>query len=361
MNQVKIGVLGVGWWGTVGHLQPLSEDPKAEVVAVWSRTEGKARERAAQFGVPRHYTDYRALIDAHAPGSESALDAVTIASTPNMHYEQARYALEHGLHVLMEKPFVLQAAQAEHLERLARERDLRLSVCHPLLYHPIVVRARDELRGGAVGQVLLVTALFSQRVYDLYKGQPGPQTRWARSQGHPRPNLTSYSDPAVVGGGEGHTQASHIVGALLWLTGLRPTHVFARMNALDVQVDVVNAMTVLFEGGALATVGANGMLPRGVGSSLFQVQGVDGILGFDPRSGGLYVQDEEQPRPRAIEVPAAEGRSGIAAVPRNFVRAILGEEEQHVATEVAIDEVRVLDAAYRSAASGREIEIEREE
>ena len=48
-------------------------------------------------------------------------------------------------------------------------------------------------------------------------------------------------------------------------------------------------------------------------------------------------------------------------MPRNFVRAILGEEEQHVATEVAVDEVRVLDAAYRSAASGREIEIAREE
>jgi predicted dehydrogenase len=132
------------------------------------------------------------------------------------------------------------------------------------------------------------------------------------------------------------------------------------MNALDVQVDVVDVMTVRFEGGALATVGANGMLPSRVGSSLLQVQGADGILGFDPRSGGLYVQNEQQPRPQAIEVPAPDGRGGIAAVPRNFVRAILGEEEQHVGTETAIDEVRVLDAAYRSAASGSEIEIMRE-
>jgi predicted dehydrogenase len=357
MNKVRIGILGVGWWGTVGHLEPLSKDPKADLVAVWSRTEQKARERAEQYGVPRWYTDYRALID----DGQRELAAVIVASTPNMHYEQARYALEHGLHVLMEKPFVLQAAHAEHLQRLAQERGLLLSVCHPLLYHPIVVRARDELRGGAVGEVLLVTALFSQRVYDLYKGESGPQSEWAHRMGAPRPNPTSYSDPAVVGGGEGHTQASHIVGALLWLTGLKPTHVFARMNFLDVQVDVVNVMTVRFEGGALATVGANGMLPHRVGSSLFQVQGVDGILGFDPRGGGLYVQNGEQPRPHVIEAPAPNHLGGMAAVPRNFVRAVLGEEEQHVATEVAIDEVRVLDAAYRSAESGREIEIERDE
>ena len=89
------------------------------------------------------------------------------------------------------------------------------------------------------------------------------------------------------------------------------------------------------------------------------IQGVDGILGFDPRSRGLYVQNEQDRRPRAIEVPAAQGLSGVAAVPRNYVRAILGEETQHVETEVAVDEVRVLDAAYRSAESGREVEIER--
>jgi predicted dehydrogenase len=236
-----------------------------------------------------------------------------------------------------------------------------LSVCHPLLYHPILVRARDELRGGAVGEVLLVTALFSQRVYDLYKGQPGPQAEWARRIGSPLPNATSYSDPAVVGGGEGHTQASHIVGALLWLTGLKPTHVFARMNKLDAPVDVVNAMTVRFEGGALATVAANGLLPRGVGSSFLQVQGADGILGIDPRTRALYLQREGQRGPQPLDVPVPNPRQGLAAVPRNFVRAVLGEEAQHVATTVAIDEVRVLDAAYRSAASGREIEIAREE
>jgi predicted dehydrogenase len=358
MNRARIGVIGVGWWGTVGHLEPLAGDPKTELVAVWSRTERKAQERAERYGVPHYYTDYRALID------DCELDGVIVASTPNMHYQQARYALEHGLHVLMEKPFVLQAAHANELQRLAQERGLLLSVCHPLLFYPPVVQARDQIREGVVGNILLITALFSQRVYDLYQGRVPDRFYAPPGRGDvPRPNATSYSDPAVVGGGEGHTQASHIVGALLWLTGLQPASVFARMNNLDTRVDVVNAMTVRFEGGALATVAANGLLPARVGSTQLQIQGDQGILGFDRRSGGVYLQTGEDPRPTTLDVPAgtsaAERVDGLAAVPKNYVRTILGEEELHVGTDVAINEARILDAAYRSAASGCEVDIER--
>ena len=59
-----------------------------------------------------------------------------------------------------------------------------------------------------------------------------------------------------------------------------------------------------------------------------------------------------------LETPAAKQVNGTAAVPRNFCRAILGEEELHVGTEVAINEARILDAAYRSAASGCEVWVE---
>ncbi len=354
MNKARIGIIGVGWWGTVGHLEPLVDDPKTELVAVWSRTERKAQERAERYGVPHYYTDYRALID------QCELDGVIVASTPNMHYEQARYALERGLHVLMEKPFVLEAKHANELQRLAQERGLLLSVCHPLLFYPTVVQARNQIREGVLGDILLITALFSQRVYDLYKGHVPDRFHAPPGRGDiPRPNATSYSDPAVVGGGEGHTQASHILGAVLWLTGLQPASVFARMNNLDTQVDVVNAMTVRFDGGALATVAANGLLPPRVASTQLQIQGDQGILGFDRMSGGVYVQTGENPRPHKLDMPAAERVDGRVAVPKNYVRAILGEETLHVGTDVAINEARILDAAYRSAETGHEVEIER--
>ena len=342
-----MGVIGVGWWGTVGHLEPLSKDEKAEVVAVYSRSEEKARERAEKYGVARYYADYRRMID------ECDLDGVSIATTPNVHYEQARYALEHGVHVLMEKPFVLHAAEAQHLASLARERGLLLSVCYPWCFHPWAVEGRQAIREGKLGRILLVNRLFSQRVYDLYRGDVTDMFS-GRAVDYPLPNATSYSDPAVVGGGEGHTQATHAIGELLYLTGLAPASVFAYMNSLDVGLDVVDAIVVRFEGGALGTFSANGLVPKNMGAYSAQVLGDRGIFSIDStRSAGqIWLEGE---KPRELERPAHV--STVALVPQNFLRAIRGEEALHVETEVAVNVVKILDAAYRSAASGQEIRV----
>lgn len=350
MEKLRIGVIGVGWWGAVGHLDPLSDDPKADVVAVWSRTETKARARAEQYSVPRWFTDYREMIHS------CELDAVAIASTPNMHAEQAKHALEQGLHVLMEKPFVLQAEQARSLYRLAKEKDLLLSVCHPLLFRPGMEAARKAITGGALGDLIVVSAMFAQRVYDLYAGRipdkfPGP--------GHGiRPNQQSYSDPSVAGGGQGHTQASHVLGALLWLTGLRPAEVFAFMNNRDLKVDVVDALSVRFEGGALGTVAANGLVPRGMRSMNAEIQGDSGILDVDIGQGTAVLRSADGGEPLKLGTDERDPQANIAAVPRNFVRAVLGEEEVYVGPEVAVREVEILDAAYRSAATGQVVRIE---
>lgn len=352
MRKARIGIIGVGWWGTVGHLEPLSQDPKTELVAVWSRTEEKAKERAERYGVPRYYTDHRQMVD------ECELDGVIIASTPNMHYEQARYALEHGLHVLMEKPFVLTAKHANTLQGIAQEKNVLLSVCHPALYHPAMAQAREAIGQGVLGDVLMISAIHSQRVYDLYRGDVA-EVFDRRPEGSPCPNPTSYSDPAIVGGGEGHTQVSHIIGTILWLTQLQPTSVFAYMNNLDVAVDVVDAMVIRFASGALATVTANGLLPPGVTARQVQIQGDKGILSTDSISGSLYVFTDGEEGPRKMGAPTPIGQDARTAVPVNYVRAILGEETLYVGTEVAINEARILDAAYRSAASGQEVKIER--
>ncbi|MBC8233429.1 hypothetical protein H8E77_28100, partial [bacterium] len=58
----------------------------------------------------------------------------------------------------------------------------------------------------------MISALFSQRVYDLYKGDVSKVFR-VQGDDTPRPNASSYSELSIVGGGEGHTQASHIIGA----------------------------------------------------------------------------------------------------------------------------------------------------
>jgi len=348
MSKARIAVIGVGWWGTVGHLKHLVKDARAEVVAVWSRTEAKARARADEFGVPAAYTDVAQLLDECRP------DGVVIATTPNVHYAQARMALERGVHVLMEKPFVIRGEDAVALDRLAEEKGCMLTVCHPVLYTGLMQEARDVVRSGALGDIVLVHSTFSQRTYDLYRGDADDV--FDGRPGVPRPNATSYSDPAVVGGGEGHTQASHLVGTLLWITGLRPTEVTAAMNPLDTQVDVVDAMTVRFDGGAVGALSANGMVPRGIRAHRLLVQGSGGMLSLDiSENTGWYQTDPAQPPTMLGTSDDALGAGGdrTARVPRNFVRAILGLEELYVPRWVAIDEARLLCAAYEAAESGR--------
>ena len=343
MDRVRIAIIGVGWWGTTGHLAPLSQDPAAEVVAVYSRTAAKAQAQAQRYGVPRWYDNVERMLD------ECSLDAVVVATTPNVHYAQAKLALERGLHTLVEKPFMLQAAHARELAEMANERGLLLSVAHPFLFSPTIMRARELVR-DRVGTVVAVNALFAQRVIDLYRGDPGGLLRaWQGRAEFQPPNASSYADPAVVGGGEGHTQASHLVGTLLWVTGLRPQEVFAYMENADTQVDVVDALALRFEGGAVGTLLTNGHLPAGVHTHDLTVYGQEGVvrLAWDNAGGhaALLLDGACEPIP-------LQGGSHTAEVPCNFCRAILGQEELRTPASLAVDEVAILDAAYRSAASG---------
>jgi len=200
--------------------------------------------------------------------------------------------------------------------------------------------------------------VFSQRVYDLYAGlvPEGLQER----PGRPGPRAGSYSDPSVAGGGQGHTQASHVIGALLWLTGLVPREVFAFMDNRELALDVVDALTIRFDGGALGTVMANGLVPRGARSMGVEVQGDGGILSVDVARGTAELRAAGEAQPLEFGDSAAPQAEHIAAVPRNFVRAILSGEELHLGPEVAVHEVEILDAAYRSAETGRAVQIPRE-
>ncbi|MCE5259785.1 MAG: Gfo/Idh/MocA family oxidoreductase [Chloroflexi bacterium] len=347
MGKARIGIIGVGWWGTVGHLEPLLKDEKAEVVAISSRTEAKVKQRAEKYGIKRYFTDYREMIDT------CGLDGVVVATTPNMHYEQSRYALEHNLNVLVEKPFMLKAEQAVELAALARERGKFITVCHPMIYSSLMARAR-QLICNELGRLLLVEAHFSQRTIDLYRSDI-PGMFGQRGDDYPVPDSHSYADPEIAGGGEGHAQASHIIGSLLWLTGLEPETVFAFMDKQDTQVDVVDTMTVRFSSGVIGTITANGMTPPRTYRHTLHFQGENGYLFLDDASHTITIRTAQDNEVRMYRVdPTMPYRDML---PPNFVRALLGEEEMLVGTEIAVNEVRILDGAYRSAASGLAVKV----
>lgn len=163
-------------------------------------------------------------------------------------------------------------------------------------------------------------------------------------------------DPAVAGGGEGHTQATHAIGALLWFTGLVPQSVFAYMNAMDTKLDVVDGIVVRFTNGAIGTITANGMQPAVCSANHLHIEGEGGNLHIALGDfGKLTVQMRTADMQWSTEM--TEFIDINAAQVGSFVRTILGQEPLRVEPEVPLNEVRLLDAAYRSAASGQPVTV----
>src|SRR5205807_7905591 len=85
-----------------------------------------------------------------------------------------------------------------------------------------------------------------------------------------QPDPKTWADPVVAGGGYGHAQLSHSTGMLCWLTALVPETVYALMSAPGSKVDLYDALSVKFSGGAIGTVSAAGTVPP-IGKAEFQV------------------------------------------------------------------------------------------
>ena len=101
------------------------------------------------------------VVDSFENAVESA-DAVYIATPHHLHYQQAKYALEHGRHVLCETPMVLQQAQAEELFAIARERGLVLLEANKTAYCPAFNHLVTLVKSGLIGDVVGIDASESK-------------------------------------------------------------------------------------------------------------------------------------------------------------------------------------------------------
>jgi predicted dehydrogenase len=108
-----LGVIGTGDFAEVCHLPGLKSHPQVEVVALCGRTYARTRSLADRFSISDIYTDYGDLC------RRDDLDGVTIATANVFHAEQAITALEHGKHVLGEKPLGMNVAEVKEMVRAA--------------------------------------------------------------------------------------------------------------------------------------------------------------------------------------------------------------------------------------------------
>ncbi|MDJ0336242.1 Gfo/Idh/MocA family oxidoreductase [Salinibacterium sp. G-O1] len=148
------GILGTGLIAGM-QTQDLLEHG-FHVAAVGSRTAGSADQFATKYGIQDAHGSYEDLV------ANPAVDAIYVASPHPFHEEHALLALNAGKHVLVEKPFTMNAAQAETVVARANESGLVVLEAMWTRYLPHMVRIRELVRSGAIGTVRSVIADHNQ-------------------------------------------------------------------------------------------------------------------------------------------------------------------------------------------------------
>src|SRR5271157_74011 len=155
MNTVRVGVVGAGFIGRI-HVEALRRLGFVDVVAISENGQTKADAAAAELHITKAYGNSEDLL------TDKEIDAVHIATLNNLHYPLARKAMEHGKHVLCEKPLAMDSIQAGDLLDVANRTGVIHAICHNMRYYPLVKQARSMVEAGEVGSVRLIHGHYLQ-------------------------------------------------------------------------------------------------------------------------------------------------------------------------------------------------------
>lgn len=215
--------------GNIAHTfaQALSAWPDAKLEAVASRSLDRAQAFAGQYGAPRAYGSYAEL------AASSEFDAVYIATPHPQHCEAALLCMEHGHPVLVEKPMVINAAQARRLADCACANGVFLMEAMWTRFLPAMAQARRWIAEGRIGEPRLLTADFSFR---------------AGSDPHSR-----LLDPAL-GGGALLDVGIYVMELATMIFGAQPVAAHGEAFIGPTGVDEQTAITLRYGSGALAVL-----------------------------------------------------------------------------------------------------------
>jgi len=171
-REVRWGIIGLG---SIANrvLKGFKATPPAStrVVAVGSRNAKKSSDFAKEFGIPRSYSSYEDVI------SDPNVDLIYVALPNHLHKPWTLKAIKAGKHVLCEKPFAMNLAEAAEMIAAAKKKGVFLMEAFMYRTHPQMAMLKDLVRKGAIGEVRMIKAGFA------YGGINEENTRMANAEG----------------------------------------------------------------------------------------------------------------------------------------------------------------------------------
>ncbi|WP_437573142.1 Gfo/Idh/MocA family protein [Sorangium sp. So ce887] len=155
LTPVRWGVLGASSFALKVSLPSMRRGPLTQLAALASRDIGKARAAAQSLGIPKAYGSYDELLD------DPEIEAIYNPLPNHLHVKWTARAARAGKHVLCEKPIALSAKDAAALVDVQHETGKRIAEAFMIRYHPQWHQARDWVRSGQIGGLVSVQAAFS--------------------------------------------------------------------------------------------------------------------------------------------------------------------------------------------------------
>jgi len=295
---------------------------RAELVAVASRSEARADDYATEWAIPQAYGSYQDLLNA------PNVDVIYIALPNSLHAEWTVRAIEAGKHVLCEKPLALTVAACDRIIDAADAAGVVAMEAIMVLYHPLHHQARQMIRAGAIGDVMLARGSFS-----FFLDRPG-DVRW-------EPDL---------GGGSLWDVGSYPVSFIRWIAG-EPDQVFGWQTLADSGVDKTFTGLMRYGSELLGSFDCGFQEPF---RSAVEVAGTEGTLTIErpfpvDRTSRLLLRRRGEDKDRVVAVAEEDAyQCEVEAL----TAAVLDGEPLAVPLTSSRANVATLTALYESARRG---------
>jgi len=338
---MRFAIIGIGNIAPI-HAAAIRGVPGAELVAVATRHEGRGRAFAAEYGGTWH-ADYRELL------AQAQADVVTICTPHDLHAPMTLAAAQAGAHVLCEKPMARNVAECDAMIQACAKAGVTLGVVFQSQFERLSLSLKNALDAGRLGRLLWASANTLWHRTDAYY-LSGP---WRGTWEH-------------EGGGVLINQAIHAIDLLIWLAGM-PISVTARTRTLNHAIEVEDAALALLDyaDGRLGLIQATTAAFPGYPERL-EFFGSQGSAVYHKGQARLewHLSDPHEDRVDEAEVSSGAARpmditaAGHTALFHDFVAATLEKRLPQVDGRAGRQSVALVEAIYRSAATGSTVAIE---
>ena len=350
-SPLRIGIIGAGQISQ-GACNDIKADPRAEVVALADPSEQRCTALADKHGIDQRFASGEELIAA------DTIDAIYVATPNAFHAPLAQAALEAGRHVILDKPFALNLAEAQACAAAAKAHDriLMLGMNQRFKHSSQVMRAR--IKAGQFGEVYHAKAC------------------WRRRAGIPRIG-SWFTRKAISGGGGLLDIGVHMLDLALYiLDNFRPLSVSGAtytklgnqglgsggwgMSEIDpnavFDVDDFATALIKLEGGVSLCLDASWALHQPA-ANYDDLHLFGTTAGGSANSGEMYRFGAEGGYEVVQGLPAGDLPTVSGSRFTNFIGACLGEHEPEVTVPQALAVQAIIDAIYESSRSGRDVAI----